>query len=255
MGATHEAVVCAQRMMRPSMHVALLLFVSVSAYEIPGTFTAKGGQYVNKKLSRPRIMRRYSSGYTSASGYSSAVPSAAPTARPTTAPSAAPTSAPTSLPMTPTVIVQKVTFAFAASAYTGSLKTLCELGYATQSGMYDSYKKVWKQGFTASMLTSKAGSRRASTVVSFTLEIPDASLATAVKSKTTSMTAATLNTAIANVKSADTATFGSVSTPASTGVAKPVVTDPVIIISGATGTTITSMWAAVVVGAVVLFRH
>jgi len=263
MGATHEAVVCAQRKMRPTMHVALLLVVSVSAFvEIPGTFTATGGQINSQKVRRS--LRRYSS--ASASSYGSAAPSSSytsavtPVAAPTASPKANPTAAPTSQPMTPTVIKQKLTLSISATEFAKpEVKNLLVLSYATEMGMYDAIGKAWISPFNSKSVSVAIATRRTISV-EYTTTIADATAAATVKTKSKGLTKAKMSAAITKVKSNDS-TFAAVSAPTVATVAAPTITDPVVdpcaapVVCAATGTTITSMWAAVVVGAVVLLRH
>jgi len=259
MGARTHRSTCSPLDPMRSCVVAFLFVVSVSArMEVPTAFTAKGGEVGGSFLNQ-RHMRRYTSAYASSSTYTSATPPR--TSTPTSAPTAVPTSAPTAQPMTPTIVVQKTVFAITATEFAApSMQLLLKNGYASELGMYDAKAKAWISPHKSSDITLALATRRAVTVV-FTTKIADPSLAAAVKTKSSGLTAAKLTTAVAAVKAADPAAFSGVTAPQSTGVTAPVVTEPEVdpcaapVVCAATGTTITSMWAAVVVGAVVLLRH
>lgn len=230
--------------------IAATLLIAYAAAEmnVPAGFTANGGEVTHKTPNSNlgaftnSILRRYGSAfssgytsggssYTSASSYTSGGATEAPTGAPTQAPTGAPTAAPT---MAHSVqLTQKITYTITAVQFTGILKDLMIKGYAKSIGCWTA-----SQGY---LCTVTAAVARRAIEVTYTSKLPS-DIAASVKTKSATVTVASLKTAMDDIKAADAATYGTVTVPTATNVK---VATSTTIVSGTVNKVITSVWTLV----------
>merc|ERR1719502_1072952 len=112
-------------------------------------------------------------------------------------------------------IKQTSKFNIAATAFTGTTKTLIIKGYSQAIGILKADNKTFKDGCSC----TATAARRASCTVTFSTIVPT-TMAAATKTSATNLTPASLATAMAAAKAADTP-LNAVTVPTASGIVAP----------------------------------
>jgi hypothetical protein len=221
--------------------VAVLIFANLaSAHQIIKT----------NKITRHFVhsnLRRFTSGYTSGSGYSSG---GGTTSSPTTTTT---TTGGTTTQPGSTKIRQSITFAsLSLSTYKDLVKLLYEMGYASGLGLLTTDNKSYLSGAKCDSIAKSA--RRAGTVITFTAIAPPA-LATNARIKASAIVGDTskLVTAIAAVKATDTK-YSNIAVPTASDITAEPAFHEVIVSAAPTSSSISLLAVAAVVTATLAFN-